>query len=259
MPDLKSPPAALVGGKEISLHEVLYTLKLKGQLGAIVAQAVTDRLIADAAASEGVNVTEAELQKAADGFRLKSGLNRADATERWLQEHQLNREDMEAGLHRALLQQKMTEKIASPERVEQHFLQTRARFDQARLAQIVVPREGVARELLSQIQEENKDFGELARQHSSDPRSKAAGGKMGVLPRQRLTPAVASAVFAAKPGDVVGPFQLGKAWHLIKVEELLPGQLTSDLRPMLRREMFERWLSEQAQATGVQVKLHEFV
>jgi len=30
MSDLKSVAVAVVGGKEVSLHEVLYTLKLKG-------------------------------------------------------------------------------------------------------------------------------------------------------------------------------------------------------------------------------------
>jgi len=190
---------------------------------------------------------------------MGQGLNRAADTERWLEHNHLNREDLEAGLHRAMRFEKMMQTIAPPERVERYFTQHRARFDRARLSRIVVAKEGVARELLTQLQEDGKDFAEAARQNGVDRRSKEASGRIGIVSRKRLPPAVEQAVFTAKPGQVVGPFPVGQSYQLIKVEEILPGLLTAPVRELLRRELFRRWLREQAQATAVQIKLHECV
>src|SRR4029453_17845836 len=96
--NLQSVAAAVVDGKEISLQAVLYTLKLKGQLDAIVAQTITDQLIAAAADQEGMTVTAAGSQKAANAFRVQRGLHRADATQSWRRSNHLTREDLEAGL-----------------------------------------------------------------------------------------------------------------------------------------------------------------
>lgn len=259
VPDLKSVRVAVVGGKDVSLHEALYTLKLKGQLGAVVSQTVTDRLIADAAARAGITVAADELQKAADAFRMGRGLNRADDTKRWLEHHQLSRADLEAGLRRAMLSEKMMHRIAPPERVQQYFTENRSRFDRARLSRIVVPNEGLARELLTQFHEDGKDFADAARQHGLDRHLREAGGHIGIVPRKSLPPAIEATVFNAKPGEVVGPFLIGQAYHLIKVEEVLRGEMPQHIGELLRRELFHRWLGEQAQANAVQINVHQCV
>jgi parvulin-like peptidyl-prolyl isomerase len=259
MPDLHSVPAAIVGGQVLSLQEVLYSLKLKGQLGQILRQAVTDRLVALAAKREGVMVTPEELQKGADGFRLRHGLNRADATNHWLKSKNLSPADMEAALGRALLLQKMMARVALPEKIEQSFAQHRARFDRVRLARIVVADEGQAQEILAQLREDGNDFGQLARKHSLDARAKASGGRIGLVNRKTLAPPVERAVFAARPGETVGPFRLETNYHLLKVEQLLPGQLTPRVRNLLGRQLFAHWLAEQAKGAGVEIKLFEQV
>lgn len=259
MPDLKSVTVAVVGGREISLHDALYTLKLKGQLAAIVAQAVTDQLIADAADREGITVAAAEVQQAADRFRMSRGLNRVDATEGWLAHNRLSRNDLEAGLKRALFFEKMmAAKIAAPERLQQYFLQERRRFDRARLSRIMVATEDLARELLAQLVEDNKDFDEVARRYSTDLPSKLKGGSIGVVQRIELPPAIEMAVFNAKPNDVVGPIRVGNDFQLVKVEAILPGQLTPEVAALLRRELFRRWLRQEAEAS-VHIKLQELV
>jgi putative peptide maturation system protein len=256
MSDLKTIPAATVNGRTLSLHDVLYSFKLNGQLSQLVRQAVTEQLIAEAAPREGVSVTPDELQKAADGFRIGNGLNKADATQRWMTQNHLTPQDLETGLSRTIIFQKMVQKITH-DKIDKHFAENRARFDRARLSRIVVADEGLAKELATQLQEDGKNFAELAKQHSVDARSKQAGGRVGIVPRKRLPPAIEQAVFGARPGAVVGPFQVGKTYHLIKVEQLAPGQLTPAIRGMIRRQLFDAWLQQQAQAHGVKIKLHE--
>jgi hypothetical protein len=84
MPDLKSIIIASSQGTELSLHDLLHTLKLQGQLNPLIAGAVVEKVIASAATKEGIRVSDEELQRAADAFRLRRGPNKAADTQRWL-------------------------------------------------------------------------------------------------------------------------------------------------------------------------------
>jgi putative peptide maturation system protein len=256
MIDLKTIAVARVNGADLSLHEVLFSLKLKGQLSTLVYQAVTERLVSDAAVKEGITVDDAELQKAADAFRHGRGLNRSDATHQWLTAHKLSADDLETGLSRTILCRKLIRKVTDGQ-VDKYFATNTARFDRARLSRLVVAGAGKARELLSQIQDDGQDFADLARKHSIDPRAKETGGNLGLVPRKQLAPAVEAGVFAAKPGAVVGPYPVGDNFYLLKVEELVPGQLTPRVQTFIRRHLFRRWLNDRAKSAGVEIKVHQ--
>lgn len=257
-PDLKTISAARVNGSDVSLHEVLFSLKLKGQLPMLVFQAVTDRMVADAAKKEGVTLDEAEVQQAADAFRQGQGLARADATHQWLTANKLSAADLETGLRRTILFRKLLRKVTEGQ-VEKYFADNKASFDRVRFSRLAVAGEGKAQELLSQIQDDGKDFAELARQHSVDPRAKETGGRTGLIPRKRLPSMVERAVSSARQGEVVGPFKIGDNYQLLKVEQLLPGELTPRVRAFIRRQLFRRWLADQAKTAGLEIKLFEHV
>src|SRR4051794_5899177 len=101
--DLKRIVVASVQGADLSLHELLSDLKVKGRLGPLLAEAILDKVIAQAVEREGLEVSTEELQKAADAFRIRRGLHRAAEMQRWLARHELTPEDCESGLERALL------------------------------------------------------------------------------------------------------------------------------------------------------------
>jgi parvulin-like peptidyl-prolyl isomerase len=143
--------------------------------------------------------------------------------------------------------------------VEKYFADNRPHFDRARLRHLVVEKEGAAQELLSCIQEEGDEFADLVRQHSIAPRTKETGGNVRVVPRQELPAAMAAAVFAAKPGDVVGPFKVPDGYVLIKVEELLLGQLDEPTATAIRHQLFGRWVNDQLRTAKVELKLEDAV
>jgi len=60
-------------------------------------------------------------------------------------------------------------------------------------------------------------FEELAKKYSADPGSAANGGDVGWFSKERMVPAFSAAVFAARPGAVVGPVQTQFGLHIIKV------------------------------------------
>jgi len=108
----------------------------------------------------------------------------------------------------------------------------------------VVAFEGTARELFAQAHEECQDFAELARKHSLHGPSRLAGGSVGVVARYALPPDVADAVFAARPGHVVGPLPGPDGFRLLLVEELLPPELDDETQSVIRQELFGAWLKD---------------
>ncbi len=160
----------------------------------------------------------------------------------WLAAQALTLDDFEAGLENALLVERFKDHLAR-EQAAGHFEANRDRYAQARLRHIVVASEGAARELLALLRDEGADFAELAREHSLHP-SRSAGGDLGLVPRAALAPALAEAVFAARAGDVVGPFPTEMGFQLVAVEALVPGTFDEPTAAAIRKELFDAWLAE---------------
>jgi putative peptide maturation system protein len=258
MTDLNSVTVATLDGEALSFGEFLQSLKVSGNLSALLGPVVEGKLIASAAKKEGVSVKDDELQQAADDFRRGAGLHKAAETQRWLKQSRLTAADLESSLENVLLRQKLEEKLTQG-RVEEHFARNRAQYDQAQLTHLVVAKEGLANELLSQIQEEGIEIADLALKHSLDQGTRRAGGYLGLVSRGDLRPAVASAVFSAQPGDVIGPLKTDRGYHLIKVEAIHRAELNQATAAAIRQELFSSWLQEQVWKVGLEVKLYDDV
>jgi peptidyl-prolyl cis-trans isomerase D len=76
-----------------------------------------------------------------------------------------------------------------------------------------------------QIARSGGDFAELASKYSEDPGSKDNGGDLGWFGRGEMVPEFETAVFGAKPGDILGPVESQFGFHIIKVEGFTPEQL----------------------------------
>lgn len=140
-------------------------------------------------------------------------------------------------------------------KVEKYFAENHTRFDRAHLRHIVVDKDGIARELLSQIVEEGADFADLARQHSLDQRTRAIGGDLGIVSRTALPPVVAAAVFTARNGDILGPLKNAGAYLLMKVEDIFLGQLDGPTTATIQQILFREWVAEQVHNGKVEMKL----
>lgn len=64
---------------------------------------------------------------------------------------------------------------------------------------------------------EGADFAELAREHSIDPGSGAAGGDLGTAARGAYVPEFEDAVWSASIGTIVGPIESAFGFHIIEV------------------------------------------
>ena len=84
-----------------------------------------------------------------------------------------------------------------------------------------------AEDLAAQAKANPAKFAELAKQYSDDPGSAAQGGDLGSNPRGTMVKAFDDAVFAMKPGEIVGPVQSDFGYHMIKLTGVTPAQTLS--------------------------------
>ena len=255
MAELNEYVALVISDEEVSLYDVLRLAKLNGQVQ-FVQDAIDAALIRRAAEQRRIQVSDGELQKAADDFRVSRELHDAEATEAWLEVNHLSYTDWEALLEGQIIARKLRE-VLTAGRVEQYFAEQRLSFDAAAISRLVLSDEGVARELRAQIIEDGADFHVLAREYSVDAATKLSGGYAGLVRRSDIEAVEEAAVFGAKPGVIAGPFKTDDGWELIKIESIHPAVLDDSLRETIKAQLFSEWLSDQRHKTRISIPMLE--
>jgi parvulin-like peptidyl-prolyl isomerase len=245
--------AATWGESSLSLHTLLANLHRYRRLQPILRQAVIEQFLLDQAAAAGLTVSTEELQQAADLFRRRQGLDTTERTQAWLTHEHWSALDLEDALQQDLLIDKYKTHLVK-DRLAELFEANRSHYDQVVLRAIVVGREDLARELLSQIRHEGGDFAALAGEHSLHL-SRWQGGLLGSLRRHQLPEAVAAAVFAAKAGETVGPLQTAGGFELYRVESFQPAQLDAATAALIRQQWFDAWLAAKLRETPLTLPL----
>ena len=113
------------------------------------------------------------------------------------------------------------DKFAVPEQREVAHLLIRVAPD-AKPADKQAAREK-AQTLLSQLQQNPKQFADLAKQHSQDPLTAAKGGALGVIQRGTIFPQVEQAAFGMAAGEVKGLVESPAGFHILQVKAITGG------------------------------------
>jgi parvulin-like peptidyl-prolyl isomerase len=228
----------------VDLHEIADFLKRELKMKEVCNQIFYQKLVERASQERNITVTEDDIQAEADRQRLALRLEKASDTLAWLNDQMISPDDWEAGIRDRILAQKLSEALFGSE-VEKYFAQNRLEFERILLYQIVVPYERLARELLYQIEEEEISFYHAAHLYDIDDRRRTMCGYEGKLGRTNLPPQIAAVVFGATPGELLGPIATEQGYHLLKVEEFIPAELTPECRQEILQRMFKNWLASE--------------
>jgi parvulin-like peptidyl-prolyl isomerase len=247
--ELDDAVAITVGEEQVSLAEVLRVAKWRGET-AFVTQTVDYALCSKYAEANGIEVTDDELQEAADTFRSTRDLETGALLLAWLKERRLSVEDWEELLEADLLRRKVRDAVTDSG-VPQMFAEHKTQFDSAEISWMVVGNEDISRELRAQIQDEGADFHALARQFSTDLASKPSGGYLGGLARNAIDPLLQPYVFGGKAGQVVGPIKTDEGWTLVKIERISRATLSEAAREQIKDYLFTEWLTARREEAAV--------
>jgi parvulin-like peptidyl-prolyl isomerase len=204
-------------------------------------------LIEQAAAEEGVTVTDDELQGTIDSLREEIGDDDFNA---WLEKEGMSLEQMRERLRSDMIATKMANRIA--EAVPQTTDHVHARH-------ILLATREEAERILSQL-EAGGDFATLAREYSNDVSTRDVGGDLGFFPPGVLTSdSVEAAAFALQPGQISGVVESELGFHVVQVVERTPDQEVSpeNLR-LLRDQAVRGWLDELRESADIQIFVEDF-
>ncbi|WP_369939934.1 peptidylprolyl isomerase [Xanthomonas medicagonis] len=84
--------------------------------------------------------------------------------------------------------------------------------------------EAKAAKLAAEAKQPGADFAALARANSEDPGSKNAGGDLGWVEKGVMVKPFEDALFAMKPGEIVGPVKSEFGYHVIQLREVKGGK-----------------------------------
>lgn len=227
--------------RSIIPNDIIDFLKKEMRFQEVTQGILFQKIIDRVARERSLEVSDAEIQARADEFRLQHRLEKASDTLAWLRDRGISIEDWERGIRDRLLAEKLARALFDDD-LEKIFTENRTQFDRVLLYQIVVPYEKVARELFYQIDEQEISFYQAAHLYDIDERRRLYCGFEGEVTRSSLPPVLASAVFGARIGEVLGPVHTERGYHLLLVEASIPAELTPQVRQELRDRLFQQWL-----------------
>ena len=109
-----------------------------------------------------------------------------------------------------------------------------------------------------------KDFGELAKQYSDDPRAAEEAGDLGAFKKGELLPEIDETVARMQPGDISDLVITPAGLHIIKLEkryqgsvrplEVVKAQIEEMLYKKKSDERFTQWLDELRKSAAVEIK-----
>jgi parvulin-like peptidyl-prolyl isomerase len=234
----------------ISQEDIWHHVKISCQIPSLIEGIVTYKIVAAAAAEAGIKVETEELQKAADQFRLINKLQSADDTWVWLQKHSLSVDDFEELAYTNFVSEKLAQHMFA-DKIEPWFFEHQLDYAGVVMYEVVLDDEDLAMELFYAIQEGEMSFPEVAHQYIQDKSLRRCGGYRGIVGRKDLKPEISTAVFAAKPPQLLKPIVTSIGIHLILVEEIIQPQLDNALRQKIASDLFYAWLKQQIEEVEV--------
>jgi peptidyl-prolyl cis-trans isomerase SurA len=108
------------------------------------------------------------------------------------------------------------------------------------------------------------DFVALAKKYSDDPNAATDGGDLGTFRKGDMLPEIEDTVIKMKPGEVSELVITASGFHIIKLEEIIPGtvrplaEVKGEIEELLYRkkseERFNQWVSELKKNASIDIR-----
>ncbi|HEY3321250.1 MAG TPA: peptidylprolyl isomerase [Planctomycetota bacterium] len=238
----------VVNGRKINVQDVLIYLKASGVFRDAVCRLVEMEVIQDKARELGVEPSEAEFQDYASAKRRYDRLPRAEDLAAYCRANGVTLEQWNQIARRELLLIRIRARVIQDQDVQDYFNTNREQMKTVSLSRIVCASPVTAKDLLDRCLA-GESFHDLARRHSMEEHTRAAGGYLGTVRRRMLAAKIEESVFSARVGDVLGPFTENSFWALYKVDSVREAELTHALRKELADKLFRDWLQRSIAAS----------
>ena len=241
-------------GNVLTVDAALACLDFIWDEASIIDRLVHMCLVQDELRQHPMELTDDELQAAMNRFRSAKKLFKAEDTVRWLERHGMSQEKLEQYVAESAIVPKLRDKVVG-DRVEPYFGDHQADFDAARIARFEVADEGRAREWAEMIRAGKLDFFSAAEQAYFGAAERGAPPKASlfeVIERREADPALRDQIFAAAPGQLVGPVRVEGGYALIRVQSIARARLDDRTCATIKGILFNDWLEQRRQAANIE-------
>lgn len=239
-----------VNAHTLTVDQAIACLDFIWDDGRIIEGLVNTCLIHEELERDPIPFTDAELQEALNKFRAAKGLHKAKDTLRWLEEHGMSQEGLERHVRSDALVARLRDRVVDGA-VDQYFKQHGRDFDTVRLARLDVATEGQAHELAEQVRAGKLDFYAAAERgfvEAATPKESL----FTVMERRHAPPAIREQLFAAQPGELIGPVAVGGGYALYRILTNAPSQLDGRVRAAVKTILFDEWLAQRRGAARIE-------
>ncbi len=238
-----------VNGAEVLLSHVVRQLGVADNLRFFDEFACRE-LIRQLARREGVCAARGDVQRKVDEWRYQHHLEEVEDTEAYLAKRGITLQDVAEDAEVKRLEYLLSEKIAEGQ-VESYFAQHTLAFDEAEICWIFHTDKGVIDEVDLQIREDGAGFYAMARRFSQDAGTRSGSGFLGRVRRKQLPKGIAARVFAASPGEILGPEKVSGGFGLYLLQERYPATLNEQVTKEIRKHLFNQWLGREMQRADI--------
>lgn len=244
-PPQSALPLLQIGDRSILTAEIVPLLNRYRLLPQLVREVVIDQAIAD------ISCTVEETFSACQQFYQQNQIHSDPDRQAWLDRNHLSLNELEHLITRSLRLEKFKQTTWN-HTLEPYFLKRKAQFDRVIYSLLRIQNANLAQELFFQIQEGERSFADLARQHSQGPEAQT-GGLVGPIELHTLHSGLGQKLIGTQPGHLLSPIPLGDWIVVVRLEKFLPAQLDAPMQQRLLNEQFETWITEQLQAAQIRI------
>jgi len=238
-----SDAIASSGGVTVTLDDLLLRLKLGGDVS--VETLLMHRIAVARAVAEGLTVTDEEIEAETADLYAQLDLFEETQVAAWLARMRLTAEDLERDVRDRLLIAALRHHLVPDDLVEQRFRAAFHEYSTAAIDVLSFATPGTAAELAIQLREGETTWGDAA--------LRAVDVTSQILQRRQVPEEVASSLFAARPGTIVGPAETDEGGHaLYRMLFRRDAVLDDELRDTIRQESFHETLRQELAKGPVQ-------
>jgi parvulin-like peptidyl-prolyl isomerase len=234
-------PSLQIGDIVLTSENIFSLLAEKQMIVPLAREIILDQAIVE------IECTPEETAMAEQQFfmQMQINLNEPQQLQTWLERNYLSREQLQERILRGIKLEKYKEKTWSNE-IESYYLKRKRQLDKIIYSLIRTKNPGQAQELYFRISEGEKEFTELARQHSQGAEAET-GGLIGPVELTVPHPEIAQKLMTSQPGQVLPPVRIGEWIVILRLEKYLAAQLDQNMKRRLLDELFNTWLNENIQ------------
>lgn len=240
----------------VSFRQILRQMRSTGKLPEFLQEILSQTVIEQELQQRtDLEIDALTVQKTIDHFRQHNNLQDDRSFHEWLLQQGWDEAIFDQQVKFDLKLNRFKAQLAEPKLLEA-FINQKLLLDQVVLSRIVVSNRDLAEELKIQIVEDGMSFEQLAQDYSKTDDA-VTNGMVGMVSRSEAQSWFGIDLYQVQAKEMIGPIALEQDWCLLRVEKILPAELTDAVKEFLQEQIFQQWLSGEIQAKTVNLYLSD--